>query len=79
MLTVEAFGVIGTLNTVEVPFAKGDELEQFTTVPIVPQLQPLLIKVDGAVTPAGRLIVADKGPEAGAVPTFEIVTGKLLV
>jgi hypothetical protein len=77
--TIVALGVIGTLNVVDVPLAKAEEVLQLTTDPAVMQLQPLLVKLAGAVTPVGKLTVTANGPPAEAVPTLETVTGKLLV
>jgi hypothetical protein len=77
--TMAALGVMGTLKIVDVPLPKAEEVLQLTNAPAVIQLQPLLVKVAGAVTPVGKFTVTFNGPPAEAVPTLEIVTGKSLV
>jgi hypothetical protein len=73
-----ALGVTGT-SKVELP-AIGTLLGllQATTLPVVVQLQPLLVKVAGAVTPAGNETVVLIGPDAKALPLLATVTGKAL-
>jgi hypothetical protein len=76
--TVLAFGVTGTLNVDDVPLAIGPGVVQLTNDPIVLQLQPLLAKPDGAVTPAGNVMFVVIVLAVVAVPTLLTVIGILL-
>jgi hypothetical protein len=77
--TIDAFGVMGTLNKLLPPAAIGPGLVQVTVGEAVEHVQPLLVKLTGAVTPVGNVIVVVIMPGAGAVPILATVIGKLLV
>jgi hypothetical protein len=76
--TVVAPGVTGTLNVLLPLDAIGPGLVQVTEGADVEHVQPLLVKVAGAVTPAGNVIVVVIIPGAEPVPTFATVIGKSL-
>ena len=76
--TVLISGVAGTLKVLLLPGAIGPALMQVTVWLAVVQLQPLLLKLAGADTPAGRVTVLVSGPVAGPWPLLVIVMGTLL-
>ncbi len=75
--TVDAAGVIGMVNDVLPPTGNELELLQFTVCPVTVQPKPLLVKLAGALTPVGNVVVKPMGPAAGAVPTLLMLTGRL--
>jgi hypothetical protein len=79
--TVAAEGVTGTLIVIALfgaTLLNGPGVKQVTVCPDVLQLLPPLVKVAGADTPAGSVMVVVIGPVAGPEPTFVVVTGILL-
>ena len=76
--TAALVGVIGTLKLSELAAVIDTGFVQATVELVVVQLQPLLIKLAGAVTPAGNVTVVLIGPVAVPVPMLATVTGKLL-
>ena len=74
-----AFGVTGTLKVEAFPLFIGPWFVHVTVKFTVLQLQPLLIKLAGAVMPVGNVTVVDIRPMLGAVPILLTVTGMLLV
>jgi hypothetical protein len=76
--TIEAFGVIGTLNVMLKLVAKPTAEVQATVWPVVIQFQPLFENDAGAETPIGNDMVVKIGPGASPVPMLATVTGKLL-
>jgi hypothetical protein len=77
--TAAGVGVIGTAKVLLVPAAIGPGLVQVTVPLVVVQVQPLLVKVAGAVTPEGKGSDVLIGPVVGPVPMLVTVTGRLLV
>lgn len=77
--TIDAFGVTGTKKVLSLPAAIGPKLVHVTEGAVVEHVQPLLVKVAGAVTPVGNVIVVVMMPGAAPVPIFLTVMGKLLV
>ena len=49
-----------------------------TSVPVVEQLNPLLVKLAGAFRLPGKVRVNVVGPDVGAVPILFTMTGRLL-
>ena len=76
--TIVALGVTGTLNVLLPPAAIGPAFVQVTEGVLVAHVQPLLVKLVGAVTPVGKVMVVVIGLVVAPVPIFATVIGKLL-
>ena len=75
---VPLLGVMGTCTVLLALGASGPALLQATVLPLVVQLQPLLLKVAGAVTPLGKVMVMLIDPVVVAVPLLVTITGTAL-
>ena len=60
----DAFGVIGTKKVLSLPAASGPALVHVTVGAVVEHVQVLLVKVAGAVMPAGNVMVVVITPGA---------------
>jgi hypothetical protein len=76
--TVDGPGTTGTLMTLSLPAVIGPALTQVTVWPLVVQVLPFELKLAGAETPVGSVIVLVTGP-AGPEPVFVTVIGTVLV
>jgi hypothetical protein len=77
--TVAADGETGTLNVLSRPALMGPAFVQITEGAVVEHVQLFDVKVAGAETPAGKVMVVVITPRAGPVPILATVTGILLV
>jgi hypothetical protein len=78
---VDAEGVAGTFIVMALfgdTLLNGPGVLQVTVCPLVVQLLVPLVKLGGADTPVGKVIVVVIGPVAGPEPTFVVVIGILL-
>lgn len=74
VFTDAAPGVIGKVKLEELPTLKGTAIEQVTVRTTVLQLQPLLTKLAGVLTPVGKVTIVVIVPVAAAVPILATVT-----